>query len=716
MLVPNMVIADAAGVRRRILWVHEKEGICWTFSLSDPKALPEHLLVGKIESMLVECQMRIVPIDESFADLCLALTPAAKRLRDQALEVIETLVREEPDIYEPDKRARLVRMACDVFKVSRQVVYKWLRRWWSGGCVANALVPGFARCGAPGKARVDDGSYKPVGRRRVHVPGDNLNLSACHRMNIDIAVRSRYLKSHAGSLESAYRWMLTNCYREYVTLLPDGAGVKVCIHTPGKVPTIGQFGYHAQQVLSAHDKLVRKLGKSFELKHRMLLSDSNAQVKGPGARYQIDATIVDVYLLSARVRNRILGRPTLYIVIDVFSGAIVGYYLGLESPCWIGALMALLNTLEDKEALCARFDVPLPEGAWPMRGFPRVLLGDGGEVAMRSAERLAQNFAIEIETAPPYRGDAKGLVEGSFRTIQAPFGEYVPGYVEKPDYAKRAGNDYRLDAVLTLRDLNRIILSLIIERNLKPRRSHPEEVAIVSSGEPLSPVAIWNWGVRNLKKETREVPLQYAEALLLPRKSATVSRRGVSPFRGLYYISDELLAADWFQSAVLNSTRVEFAYDPRCMDRGYVFPPAAVKSATPLVVQITRHSRRFGDDALADVMAIGRGVAENNAAACIATLETQVAGDLLRKEIITHAKAEVKRQQDPSLSKRERVAGIRQARAEEKAEMRPDSPLFNANLNASTDSVVPCVPHPVAEPDDAADTLLDEVSRLFGED
>lgn len=720
MLAPNMVLKDALDTRQRLLWIHAHEGVAWLFALSDPKALPVFCRVRELEIQLVEGQMRIETEDASFARIHRVLTTAEQRVRDQALKVIETLVRHEPDIYDPEKRGRLVRAACAEFNVSRPVIYKWLRRWWSGGCVANALVPDYACCGAPDKERIDNGGYKPVGRKRIRSPGTTLNLTATHRQNIELAVRSRYLKSDAGSLGSAYRWMLNSCYRDCIDIAKRGAHFKIDILAPGKVPSFGQFSYHAQRLLNARDKLVRKHRQCVELKFRMLPSDSNAQVKGPGARYQIDATVVDLYLVSKRNRNRILGRPTLYLVVDVFSGAIVGFYLGLEAPCWIGALMALLSTLEDKEALCARLGVPISEGSWPMRGFPRVLLGDGGEVAMRSAERLAQDFGVEVETAPPYRGDAKGLVERSFRTLQAPLGEYAPGYVSKADYVKRSGKDYRLDAVLTLQELTQIFLTLIIEHNLKPRRAHPEEVDVVRSGEALSPLAIWNWGVKSLKNETRNFPLQDAEACLLPRKTASVSRRGINPFRGLYYLSDELLASDWFERAVRDSTRVEVAYDPRCMDRAYVFPPAGMKSAKPVIAQLTRHSRRFGDDPLADVMGVGHDVAANNAAAALEVTETQIAGDLTRNQIIAGAKAEAKRQHDSSLSKRERTKDIRNARADEKMSMRPDTPLYSASLEEPPGPPAPPAQPshatPAGAPPGAEQSYLDEVSSLFGDD
>lgn len=99
---------------------------------------------------------------------------------------------------------------------------------------------------------------------------------------------------------------------------------------------------------------------------RGLLSTSAAETWGPGARYQIDATLADVYLVSRLKRDRI-GRPVLYIVIDVFSRMIVGIYVGLEGPSWVGAMMALANTAADKVAYCRQFGREIELEDWPCR-------------------------------------------------------------------------------------------------------------------------------------------------------------------------------------------------------------------------------------------------------------------------------------------------------------------------------------------------------------
>lgn len=75
-------------------------------------------------------------------------------------------------------------------------------------------------------------------------------------------------------------------------------------------------------------KRKRMGAKRYDKDMRGLLGTSNAQVIGPGSRYQIDATISDVYLVSRLDPSLIIGRPVVYVVIDVFSRLITGIYIG----------------------------------------------------------------------------------------------------------------------------------------------------------------------------------------------------------------------------------------------------------------------------------------------------------------------------------------------------------------------------------------------------
>ena len=100
---------------------------------------------------------------------------------------------------------------------------------------------------------------------------------------------------------------------------------------------------------------------------------------GPGHRYQIDATIADVYLVSSVDNTRIIGRPVVYCVIDVFSRLICGLYIGLEGPSWLGAMMALDNVIEDKVVFCKNYGIEITNKEWPNSFLPEKILADRGE-------------------------------------------------------------------------------------------------------------------------------------------------------------------------------------------------------------------------------------------------------------------------------------------------------------------------------------------------
>ena len=124
------------------------------------------------------------------------------------------------------------------------------------------------------------------------------------------------------------------------------------------IPSYNQFYYWFKKYEDPQlDISMRKSKKEFELKHRPILSNSTQEADGPGTRFQVDATIADIYLVSSFNRSLIIGRPVVYGIIDVYSRLFTGVYVGLEGPSWIGAMMALDNMITDKVAFCAEHDI-----------------------------------------------------------------------------------------------------------------------------------------------------------------------------------------------------------------------------------------------------------------------------------------------------------------------------------------------------------------------
>ena len=79
---------------------------------------------------------------------------------------------------------------------------------------------------------------------------------------------------------------------------------------------------------------------------------------------------------------------------------------------------------------------------------------------------LAMKYGIEFESLPPFRPDGKGLVEKSFDLIQQRYKPALRGKgVIEEDAQERWAVDYRSQAVLTLEEFTKVILSCILYLN-----------------------------------------------------------------------------------------------------------------------------------------------------------------------------------------------------------------------------------------------------------
>ena len=198
--------------------------------------------------------------------------------------------------------------------------------------------------------------------------------------------------------------------------------------TPGEVPSIRQFRYWYQKDKDLKNEIQKRKGEAeYNLNSRSVLGKSDYGLMGPGSKYQIDATVGDIYLVSQFGRSNIIGRPVLYFVIDVFSRMVTGMYVGLEGPSWVGAMMAISNAASDKVSYCQAYGICITDEEWPCHHIPAAILGDRGEMESKNADNLVSMLGIRIENAPPYRADLKGIIEQHFRTINTNATVLLPG-------------------------------------------------------------------------------------------------------------------------------------------------------------------------------------------------------------------------------------------------------------------------------------------------
>ena len=664
----------------RIVWIDENYIIAFIFDINTNKGVPYPKRISEIEEAISEGYvlklksdpwLKIVTEDN--------LSDKELEIRNRAWNVIADLVQQEPDIYDRAFRGSLVKeaIASSEKKITKKTIYSYLRKYWQRGKNKNALLPDYYNSGGRGKTKKYS-SDKKRGRPRKYSNnpkiGSGVNITEEDRRIFRVAITKFYNNRKGNFLTTAYKLMLKEYYAEEIVFDDQGVRKSILI-APDQRPTLNQFRYWYDKEHRDIKKTVsaRRGSRAFALEHRAILGNSSQEAIGPGSRYQIDATIADVYLVSQYNRNWIIGRPVVYVVIDVFSRMITGVYVGLEGPSWLGMMMALVNAATDKVKFCAEYGIKITEEEWLAHHIPDAILGDRGELAGKNVETSIDNLGIRIENAAPYRADWKSLVERHFRIIHDKVKPFLPGYVDV-DFTQRGGKDYRLDSKLDLAEFTKVIIHLILQHNNHHYLENydREEMMITDDIQPI-PRELWQWGIANRSGRLKTFPEDIVKLNLMPTDKATITAKGIK-FKKLYYTCDKARKEQWFERARSRSLSrdekyINISYDPRKLDILYLRSPDGRDFEKCFLID---DENKYLGKNLYDIEYLFEYEKQRQQVNKGKQIQKEV--DLMSEieAIVTQAETKTNAVQDKALSNNKRVKGIRDNRAFEKEKRREE--------------------------------------------
>lgn len=534
------------------------EQVVW-IDIDHTSALPELIPIKELVNLIEEGVCYIT--DDPYQSLLLQAPEegsTAQLKRDESYELIKPIV-SHPLYYLPEERAKFINEIIDAKRSTKQTLYRLLRRYWQRGQAPNALLPNYKNSGAKGKKRI--AKDKQLGRPRVYKKGTTAIIDEDIERLFSIIINKYLLNDSKYTIVYAYRKFKAM----YRSLNPEVR--------EENFPSIWQFKYFYNKHFTSVQKLKARHNKiSYNKDIRQLRSTVNTQVLGPGSRYEIDATIADIYLVSDSDRQSIVGRPVIYFVTDVFSRMVAGFYIGFENPSYATSIQALEMAVADKQSYCKKYGINITADDWPCIGLPDAILADRGELLGHQIETLEKSFSVRVENTPPYRGDLKPIVERYFKTMQAKFKPFAPGVVTGVKEKKKGGNDYRLDAALTISDFKKIIINSILMHNNAHQLSHYDRDSDMPADLPLVPIELWNWGLQHRTGKLRSVSAKDLYIALLPRKKATLSDLGIKLF-GNYYICSEIREQGWLhrKNTIHRPKSLEVGYDPLGADTIYIF-------------------------------------------------------------------------------------------------------------------------------------------------
>jgi hypothetical protein len=619
----------------------------------------------------------LVSVDEPTPQIDLsALSEAQKKHIDRRWKLIERIKDFGTHIFDRRARGQFAKKLSDETFASKPFFYETLRHWMqSGDGGKRGLVPNFDRCGAPNKDRIaEDNGKEPTGRKREVQKGPGLKLTQQHRYYIQRALDHAPIGKRGRTVRHAWYWMLITYYAEYVRIVPLKEGEAAPLDEDGKplppkckvlvatkVPSLQTFRYHYNKKYGPAARARQRMPKrAFDVLYSPHASGTLLEVDGIGQRYYIDATIVDEYVVSRFNRNRIIGRPTLYLVVDQFSRMIVGMYVGLEPPCAVGALLALYNCSVDKVRFCARYGIDESLAAcWPTGAFPQNLMGDRGEHIGYANDRLVEGFGITLNTSAPYSGAAKGVCERSFRSVQEPFGPYMPGHVDKA-FMGRGEEKPALKAVLNIDELTRVLIMSVLEKIRQPIRDYEFTDEQVRAGVPSTPIDLWNWCVAEHRVNHRKIDLDHLKRYLWPSVTLKTARKLLRFCTGLYFQGEEVVTQDWLYEALRTKAEFDARYHPLDLSSMLMVPRGRAES---IALHPTKRCKRLATYSFSELRSLRRqnAILESDAAWEATPYAATLHGEKL--DTVREAKREAREQATgESESASARMRGIRENR------------------------------------------------------
>ncbi|MCA1321981.1 transposase family protein [Bacillus tianshenii] len=558
----------------RILWISDDREIAVVFRIDDKvkTPLPEVKQYKGITESLETPYALLLKIDpySEYNTPAIEYLEKHKKIRDDKWDLIAKYVDYEPYIYDEERLREIVKeIKKETGKQSKRI-YGVLRQYWKGGKTKNSLLPTYLNSGGRGKSKSLKG--KKVGRPSkksilMGEKGEGVNVLESDKKIFEIGIKQFY-KGKKTTLKNAYNEIRATFYINGYKRV-DGELVGTLM-LDEETPTYEQFLYWYKNTYNFKVRLINSIGeRQYQLKGRPVIGNSTKKAMGPGDIFEIDATIADIYLVSEIDRSRIIGRPVIYIVKDVFSRLVVGVYVGLEGPSWTAAMMAIENVTVNKKTYCRKFGIDIEVEEWPSSHLPKKIKADRGEFESEKADKLVDSFGIQIINTPPYRADLKGIVERHFRIINDRIKlHWVPGIVHK-DFKVRGGKDYRLDAKLTLKAFEHIIVLTILEHNNSIIKEYPMELEMMTANITPTPLNIWTWGIKHRSGLLKHATSDEIRLNLMPSGTASVTGEGII-FNKMRYSSKEALDAGWFEKARRRSWKETIQYDPRDVNHIYI--------------------------------------------------------------------------------------------------------------------------------------------------
>ena len=568
---------DCDGTLHRVLQGSQRAGFAWCINIRNDKAWPEEWPLERIKTLPVVKVPIAARSDKSEDD---------EKAKEQRWEIFARLLADTPfaDLVQPTQRKDAIRSLVSLLKVeadaakklgfekatcSEPTLYKWLRRYWQRGQTAAALFSDYGA--ATGGDRSQESSFT-AGRGRPSPRGiPTYQIGPEDEDNMRWAIDTiRAPNGQKKSLKST----LNDLHQKHYSRV-DGNGVSH-IKKPGELPSYAQFRAFYEREYDHAARKRHKVGpKDFDKDYRAQWGTVLEDTKGPAERYELDATTMQITVVTNTRKKHHIGKPTLYLIIDRWSRLIVAYFMSFEKPSWMAAAMAIMNISEDKEEMCLKYDVEYNASDWPAHEvFSQEFWVDrGSEWTGKKSMQIVRDLGTTLNLLPPARPELKPFVENAHKQVMLKLQEHEPSSDPTANQRSRQATKYTKEAASTMHRLHKYVIEAIISINREIATNYPRSQEMIADELEASPINLWNYGVEHHTGLAPRIEYEDVKLALLPRERGAVNEDGLK-LKDCYFLSNEMKRWKWLEEGRRNTFYVDVSYDPRSNASVYVHPRA----------------------------------------------------------------------------------------------------------------------------------------------
>ncbi len=525
----DMIECD--GIRYRILGIRDQ---IITIQMEISSRVFRLFETGKqFDADILSGRLRIIKKEEScvipkMSSVCQAAYDLNKKITD---EITELFGKDSFLSLSGKKLKRALVELREKYQVSKHKMNRLITKWLQSGCDSYALLD--HRTAGIRKA---NGPYtyekRPGRKNKKENETSTAVLDDVLRKLFDEIIH-RKLEKKTGFFSTFFRDVMNEYFSSSLKLNGEYRISKedsVCL------PTLRQFYYYLSTHSGVTDKdryIAEHSEQEYRNNCRERIGDTVKNTYGIGDRMEVDIVDIDVILKAIGFQVAV-GRPHLYLLIDILTRIIPGFYVSYTNNSVTGLQGLLHNLGEDKVELCGKYGIEIKEDEWPSGFYPgSCFVDNGSDFASNQIMELFSRIGIERNLEPPAMGSMKGTIEQLFHQF----------YLNNKDLLEKHGvilkrhdsNHYE-EASLDMDDIIKIVILFIISHNKQYMSEYPVTREMLDEDVECSPINLFNYFKERFPLRQITDTHRYQLDCMFEAKASV--KRGEIVFRKHHYVRD----------------------------------------------------------------------------------------------------------------------------------------------------------------------------------